>query len=51
MQKGLGGIQVGEDEDYPEEVNEWFAIEEEAREQQLGFWQFGGVDALDEDAE
>lgn len=30
-----------ETEDCPEEINDWFNFEEEAKEQQLKIWQYG----------
>jgi endonuclease YncB( thermonuclease family) len=50
LQKGLAGIRADE-EDLPEEVNEWYNFEEEARDNQTGIWQYGGADAFDEDQE
>ena len=51
IQKALAQIQKLEedDEDYPEEINNWFDIEEDVKDQQIGVWQYGG--ALDEDDE
>jgi len=43
IKKGLASIQIGENEDYPEEINEWFKVEEDVREQQIGIWQYGGA--------
>lgn len=42
LSQGLAAMRQSEDEEYPEETNKWFDIEEEAREQQVGIWQFGG---------
>lgn len=42
-------MNVGDDDEYPEDINEWFNYEEEAREEQVGIWQYGGN--IDDDAE
>ena len=42
LESGLAAIRTSEDEEVPEEVNKWFTIEEEARENQTGIWQYGG---------
>lgn len=51
LKKGLGGIrrQTDDDEDFPKEVDEWYTVEEIARDNQTGIWQYGGADAYDED--
>ena len=49
IKKGLAALTIGEDEEYPEEVNGWFKFEEEAREEATGLWQFGGANDLDDD--
>ena len=51
IQKGLAGLRVSSDEGYPDEINAWFKFEEDARENQIGIWQFGGAEAFDEEAE
>jgi endonuclease YncB( thermonuclease family) len=51
IQKGLGGIRVSDDIENPSEINSWFKFEEEARDNQIGIWQFGGADAFDEEAD
>jgi endonuclease YncB( thermonuclease family) len=47
VQKGLAAI--AEDEDYPEQVDSWFKFQETARDDQVGFWQYGGIDDLDDE--
>jgi endonuclease YncB( thermonuclease family) len=49
VQKGLAGLSLHEDEEPPENYAAWQAAEEEAREGQIGVWQFGGADAFDEE--
>ena len=34
---------LDEEEDLPEEINEWYNLEEDAREKQLNIWQYGGA--------
>lgn len=42
--KGLARMQsLGDDEDVPEEVNDWYSWEEEARDNQVKIWQYGGA--------
>ena len=36
-----------ENDEYPEEINNWFTIEEDVKDQQIGIWLYGG--AVDED--
>ena len=45
IEKGLASIKkfTDEDEDLPEEINEWFDIEEEVKESQIKRWQYGGA--------
>lgn len=47
LERGLAAMAVGED-DCPEEAVEWFDYEAEAREEQLGLWEFGGVNDEDD---
>ncbi len=42
LESGLAAVRPTEDEEVPEEVNKWFDIAEEARENQIGIWEFGG---------
>lgn len=37
-----------EDDEAPEEINDWFDIEEEQRELQNKIWQYGGADDDDQ---
>ena len=42
LENGLAMMEKGEEgQDWPEEVNDWFTFEEEAKEQQLKIWQYG----------
>lgn len=50
IQKGYAATNVQDDE-YPEDISKWFDFEEEARENQIGIWQYGGADAFDEEAD
>ena len=45
IEKGLASLRKfnDEDEDLPEEINEWFDIEEEVKESQIKIWQYGGA--------
>lgn len=45
IQKGLASLQKFEEdaEDLPEEINDWFDIEEEVKESQIKIWQYGGT--------
>lgn len=45
VQKGLAGLRT--DEELPEEASSWYKFEDDARENQIGIWQFGGE--LDEE--
>jgi len=49
IESGLAATRTSEEEEVPEEVNKWFEIEEEAREAQLGIWQYGGDIGYDSD--
>ena len=49
IEKGYAAMQ--NDDEVPDEVSKWFDVEEEQRDQQTGIWQYGGADALDEEAE
>lgn len=44
IEKSLASLKrFSEDDDYPEEINDWFDIEEEVKEGQLKIWQYGGA--------
>ena len=36
-------------EEYPEEINDWFSYEEDAKEAQIKIWQYGGADGDESD--
>jgi hypothetical protein len=45
IEKSLAQLQKFEEDndDYPEDINDWFDIEEEQRELQNKIWQYGGA--------
>ena len=51
LYEGLASLRDLEQEggDIPDEVNDWYKIEEDAKEQQLKIWEYGG--AVDSDVE
>jgi hypothetical protein len=38
-----------ENDEIPEEINDWFSFEEEAKENNLKIWQYGGADGYESD--
>lgn len=51
IERGLAQIQKFDEEndEYPEEINDWFNIEEDVKDKSLGIWQYGGAVDDDED--
>lgn len=50
LEQGLARMQQFEEEDeLPEEVNEWYDFEEEAKEKQIKIWQYGTTADEDDD--
>jgi hypothetical protein len=46
LEKGLASLQKFDEEaqdSLPEEINDWFDIEEDLREAQIKIWQYGGA--------
>jgi len=42
--KGLASMKKLDDsDDLPEEINDWYDIEEEVKESQIKIWQYGGA--------
>jgi len=44
VEKGLASLKkFSDDDELPEEINDWFDIEEEVKESQIKIWQYGGA--------
>jgi endonuclease YncB( thermonuclease family) len=42
LESGLAATRTSDQEEIPDEVNKWYDIEEQARENQIGIWEYGG---------
>jgi endonuclease YncB( thermonuclease family) len=42
LESGLAATRTSDQEEIPDEVNKWYEIEEQARENQIGIWEYGG---------
>ena len=47
LQKGLAAL--AEDLEMPAEAEGWHAMQEQARDDQIGLWQYGGIDDIDDE--